>query len=430
MYSSKRPYNHDAVPSQRSRSSGSSYLSVIGAVLVAVCVFATGFFAGKIWGGQVGIEEGTPLYSLIGKRQNAEVTELDFDLFWNVWQTIQSEYVERNVSEKELFYGAIKGMVSGVDDPVTVFLTPEETQQYMEGNQGKFEGIGAELGYEGGVVVIVSPLEGSPAIESGLRSGDAVLRVDGVDVTGKSVFEVVALLRGERGTDVVITVARSGQNETMDITVTRGEITVPSITYEGTEEGIAVIDVDRFSESSIIAWESLWSSVVTSALADSPEGVVLDLRGNPGGYFNAAVYAAGEFLPEGSRVAVQTDRDGNEQTFTVSRDGKLLDIPLVVLVDGGSASASEILAGALQFHNRAQIIGERTYGKGTAQQVVDYPDGSSLHITTLKWVLPDGQWLNPENVIEPDAEVELTDEDFRNGLDPQMESARQYLSSQ
>ena len=129
-------------------------------------------------------------------------------------------------------------------------------------------------------------------------------------------------------------------------------------------------------------------------------------------------------------MAVQTDRDGNEQTFTVSRDGKLLDIPLVVLVDGGSASASEILAGALQFHNRAQIIGERTYGKGTAQQVVDYPDGSSLHITTLKWVLPDGQWLNPENVIEPDAEVELTDEDFRNGLDPQMESARQYLSSQ
>ena len=194
------------------------------------------------------------------------------------------------------------------------------------------------------------------------------------------------------------------------------------------EGDIALIDLDRFTESSVTAWQLHWDAIVSEAVQNNPDALILDLRGNPGGFFNAAIWAAGDFLPSGSLVAKQQDRNGGETEFRVQRDGRLLDIPVVVLVDNGSASASEILAGALQYNERAYIIGEETYGKGTAQEIVSYSGGSSMHITTLKWLLPSGIWLNPENVIVPDEKVELSADDFTNGYDPQMDSAISYLN--
>jgi len=404
------------------------YLNRIGYIIVGLCLLIGGFFAGKYWGGAT---EGTSdvVYTITGAREDETVTTLDFDMFWEVWDTLKGMYVEEGLPEQDMYYGAIKGMVAGLQDPVTLFLTPDETQQYNDSNQGKFEGIGAELGYEDGAVVVVSPLEGSPAKEAGLRPGDRILKVDGEDVLGETVFEVVSRIRGEEGTTVTVTITHRGESTSEDVIVERKEINVPSISYEGTDNGIAVIDVDRFTESSMTAWQSLWNDTVEDVVADEPEALIVDLRGDPGGYFNAAVWAAGEFLPQDALVSQQQDREGNLVDFRVNRDGYMQTIPLVVLVDEGSASASEILAGALQYHERAYIIGEETYGKGTAQQIVDYPDGSSLHVTTVKWLLPDGSWINPDNVIVPDSVVEYTDENFKDGDDPQMDAARTYLSS-
>jgi carboxyl-terminal processing protease len=402
------------------------YISYIGIALIVVSVFAVGLIIGKATGSG---DEAGGNFTLVGSRDPGEVTELDLGQLWEVWETVKTGHVDDSITDEDLYYGALKGIAGGAGDPVTVFLTPEETEQYNEGNQGVFQGIGAELGYEDGVLVVVAPLEGSPALEAGLRPGDRILAVDDRDVAGENIYQVVSWIRGDAGTKVSLTVVPKGASDPEVVEITRGEITVPSVAFEEIADDIVVIDVDRFTESSVSAWQKRWDDIVIQAIDSGPSGIVLDLRGNPGGYFNAAVWAAGEFLPKGSLVAEQFSRDTKVAEFTISREGKLQDIPLVVLVDQLSASASEILAGALAYHGRAYIIGEPTYGKGTAQQVIDYPDGSSLHITTLKWVLPDGSHLDHENVIQPDKEVELTSDDFKQGDDPQLDAARGYLNS-
>ena len=404
-----------------------SFLSYVGVFLVVVSVFTVGLVIGKTTGGKSDIGDS---FTLVGSRDSSDVTELDIAQLWEVWETVKTGHVDDTITDEDLYYGALKGIAAGAGDPVTVFLTPEETKQYNEGNQGVFEGIGAELGYEDGALVIVAPLEGSPALEAGLRPGDRILAVDEEDVTGQNIYQVVSLIRGDAGTTVSLTVIPRNGSDPEVVEITRGEITVPSVVFERTDDDeIVVIDVDRFTESSVSAWQTRWNDIVDQVIDANPSGIILDLRGNPGGYFNAAVWAAGEFLPTGSLVAEQFNRDTKVAEFTISRKGRLLDIPLVVLVDQLSASASEILTGALTYHERAYVIGEPTYGKGTAQQVIDYPDGSSLHITTLKWVLPDGSHLDHENVIQPDKIVEFSTDDFKNGDDPQLDAAREYLNS-
>ncbi|MCD8545756.1 S41 family peptidase [Candidatus Woesebacteria bacterium] len=354
--------------------------------------------------------------------------DIDFSKFWTVWNTLANQYVDQDISHKDMFNGAIKGMVDAINDPVTVYLTSEETQSYEESNRGAFEGIGAELGYKDEQVIVVAPLEGSPAIQAGLLAGDQILAVDGETISDYSLYEIVQIIRGDAGTDVVLTIRREGEGDTKDITITRGQIEVSSMSYEGTDEnGIAYIDVDRFTESSVSEWQSVWDSAIAEVVNDEAEALILDLRGNPGGYFSAAIYAASEFLEPGDVVVQQQDRDENTQSYTVQREGLLKEIPVVVLVNEGSASASEILAGALQKNQRATIIGENTFGKGTAQDVIDYADGSSLHITVYKWLLPDGTWINPDNPVEPDEVIELDEADFLEGNDPQLDYAYELL---
>ncbi len=411
-----------------SANSINKYVNAVGLFVIIACVFTVGFLSGKLWGGGT-FDSSSPIYKIIGNRGNNQVTDLDFNLFWDVWSKLETNYVDKNLDEKALYYGAIKGLVSGIDDPVTVFLTPEETQAYLDSNQGLFEGIGAELGYDNGSLIVVTPLEGSPAKAAGIRAGDLILKVNGEDVQNQNIYEVVAKIRGEKGTNVTITVLHQGETETSDIEVTRDAISVSSVTFDGMQGDVAVIDIDRFTEDTLSDWYDRWDAVVTEAKAQNPKALIIDLRGNPGGYFNAAVWAASDFLPEDSVVAKQQDRNGEQVNFTVTRTGNFLDIPIVVLVDGGSASSSEIFAGALKYHNRAHVIGEKTYGKGTAQEIIDFDDGSSLHITTLKWLLPDGSWLNHDNPIVPDETVSYPEEDFKNGVDPQMQKALDYLNS-
>ncbi len=355
------------------------------------------------------------------------------DLFWEVWNVMKSRYVEKDkVEDQDMMFGAIKGMVDSYGDPATLFLTPEETEEFNQANEGKyFEGIGAELGYDDGSIIIVSPLDGSPAKDAGIRPGDYILAVDDYEVKSKdNIYDIVQKIRGESGTKVVLKILHKGDLEPVTIEITRGQITVPSMTlsFIGAKKDIALIDIARFTDSSYQDWVEKWDSVVDEIAKKGTKKIIVDLRGNPGGYFDAAVYSASEFLEKGTLISMQEDGDGNREDFVARAGAKLLNTSVVVLVDEGSASASEIFSGALKQNNVAQIVGVKTYGKGTAQSVLDLNGGSSLHITILKWLLPDGTWISRDNPVVPDVEVENTTEDFVAGFDRQLDEAIKLLN--
>jgi carboxyl-terminal processing protease len=390
-------------------------------ILVLVVVsFSLGIFFGRQ-------TDANTLDSLI-----SATPKVNQDLFWDVWKIMENKYVEKDkVNEEERMYGAIKGLVDSYGDPATIFLTPEETKQFNDTNSGKyFEGIGAELGYSDGAIIIVSPLDGSPAKTAGIRAGDYILAVDDYEVeSGDNVYEIVDKIRGEAGTEVVLRVLHRGELQPVEIKITRGEITVPSMTLTYLEnKSVAFIDIARFTDSSYLEWNKNWDNLVNQVVDSGVKKIVLDLRGNPGGYFDAAVYSAGDFLDAGTLIAKQEDGEGNVEEFLAKKDTRFKGFEVIVLVDEGSASASEILAGALQQNNVAQVLGTKTYGKGTAQNVLDLQGGSSLHITTLKWLLPDGTWLNRENPVTPDVIIENSTEDFLSGFDRQLEEALKLLN--
>lgn len=397
----------------------------LGFVILAVCLFAVGFVAGRVFQSNKG-----SIDSLISGKP-----DVSFDLFWDVWNLMENKYVDSSkIDEQNMLYGSIKGMVNSFGDAATVFLDPEETQAFNEASEGKlFQGIGAELGYNSSnQIIVVSPLEGSPAKTAGIRPGDIILAVDGEEISSdETVYDVVAKIRGESGTKVTLTILHKGASEAVNIEVTRSEITVPSmaLSYKGTNGSIAVLKVNRFTDATYNEWTENWDEAVNSIVESGAKKMILDLRGNPGGFFNAAIYAADDFLDAGKVIAKEQDSEGKIQEYTSTKGGKLVDIQLVVLVDSGSASASEILSGALKQAARATIVGEKTYGKGTAQTVIDLSDGSTLHVTILKWLLPDGGWLNKDNPITPDVEIKYTEEDFETGNDTQMNKAIEILNS-
>lgn len=404
-------------------------IKYLGYVVILVIVFVSGLIVGRVVDP---FRSGSfNLPKIISNNEDIP-KEINFDLFWNVWNTMSSQYVDTSkIDYEKMFYGAIKGVVSSYDDPATVFLDPKETEEFNKSNQGKvFEGIGAELGYSDGQIIVVTPIDGSPAQKAGIKAGDVILKVDGVDIKQTdSIYDVVGMVRGKAGTTVKLTVLHNGENQVSEISVVRGEIDLPSIELKDVKDNpdIKVIDVGRFTDSSVNEWKKNWDKVVDQALKSNPKGIILDLRSNPGGYFDSAVYAGGEFLPRNTIIAKHEDRKGNGKDYRVNRMGKMLDMPVVVLVNGYSASASEILSGALKYHNRAIIIGEPTYGKGTAQSIISLSRGTSLHITTLKWLLPDGSWINKDNTINPNIEVKYSEEDFKKGVDNQLNRAVEEL---
>ncbi|HVX92490.1 MAG TPA: S41 family peptidase [Candidatus Dojkabacteria bacterium] len=402
----------------------------VGISILVVITFVFGFISGRYVTSKGWF---VPSGSGVINKSNGD-TSADFNLFWTVWDDLKGEYVDSNkVTDQNMLYAAIKGLVSSYDDPATLFLNPKETEDFNNSISGKaFQGIGAELGYENNQVIVVAPLSGSPAQKAGLRAGDIIVKVDGIAIKSTdNLSDIVLKIRGKSGTTVTLTIVPKGTNTTKDLTITRGEITVPSIEVKDVKDHpeLKIINVSRFTEDSLMKWETNWDNAVAQVLNSNAKGVIIDLRGNPGGYFDAAVYAGGEFLPKGTIVSKQQDRNGNVQDFKVDRKGKMIDMPVVVLVDGSSASASEILAGALQKNNRALIIGENSYGKGTAQSILDLPGGATLHLTTLKWLLPDGSWINHDNTIKPDQVVKYSEEDFKKGIDNQLVKAIQTVLS-
>jgi len=352
-----------------------------------------------------------------------------FQLFWEVWEIVRQDFYGPLPDAEEMIHGAIRGALSTLGDPYTTFITREEARLAEEDMSGSFEGIGAEVDERNGRIIIVAPLKGTPAERAGLRPGDIILAVDGEPLEGVSVFEAAMRIRGPRGTVVTLTIQRPGQPAPFDVTITRERIEIPTV--EGRiieQDGVRIAYVRLFHFNDPAPYR--FRSTVRTLLRKAPEGVILDLRDNPGGFLHVVIQIADEFLDEGIIVREQGKRGEQQHS---ARSGGLLAgpraLPLVILVNKGSASASEILAGAIQDHGRGVLIGESTFGKGSVQITRGLSDGSRVRVTIARWFTPSGRQIHGQG-LEPDIVVLRSDEDVEAGRDPQLDRAIEWLVNQ
>lgn len=366
-----------------------------------------------------------PSVSIVNKEPPKNVN-VDFKLFWDTWDLLYRSYLDKkDIDPNKLFYGAISGMVSALDDPYTVFLPPQQQKFSKEELNGSFEGVGIQLGFNKDKrLVVIAPLGGTPAQKAGIEPQDMIVKIDDEDTTNMTLPEAVNLIRGQKGTKVTLTIFSEGDSDTRPIDLIRDDIIVKSVevSYRETVSGkkVAVIKLSRFGERT----KDEWDEVITDLLSVNSQAVVLDLRNNPGGFLDGAVFIASEFLDEGN-VVLQENSQGQQTAFKVNRTGKLTQIPMNVLINKGSASASEIVAGAIQDRKRGQLIGEKSFGKGTIQEAQDLEGGTGIHITVAKWLTPDARWVNSTHGLDPDVKIDMDKEDATK--DPQLEKALEML---
>lgn len=348
---------------------------------------------------------------------------IDFGLYWDVWDAMKELYVDKDqISDKQLFYGSLKGLVNSLEDPYSEFMDPQLTKEFEEDMSGSFEGIGAEIGIRDGILTVIAPLEGTPAQKAGLMSGDKILEINGESTKDMNIDQAVSKIRGPKGTEVVLNIFRTGLEDFKDINIIRDTIVIKSVSLEILDNNIFLIKINSFNDDT----EYLFSGFAKQAFDNKAKGVVLDLRNNPGGYLETSVNVLGEWI-NGEVALAERFTDGHEMEYIAKGNNYLKDIPTVVLINYGSASASEIVSGALQDYGKAKIIGEKSYGKGSVQMVKNIKDGSSLKITIAKWLTPKGQDINKEG-IKPDEEVKLSLEDFENDIDNQLNRALEILN--
>lgn len=363
---------------------------------------------------------------LIGKYSDdskGRLTEdVKFNLFWEVWDDIFDTYVDKDeLSEKTLFYGALRGMVAAVDDPYTVFMDPKISKEFSEDLAGTFEGIGAEIGIKNNVLTIVAPLPDMPAEAAGLRSGDQVLAIDSESTMNMTLDQAVSKIRGPKGTEVVLSIFREGFESLEDIAIKRDKIIVKSVRTEARDSGVFVIEITNFNDDTKILFDQAVQKIATV----NPKGIILDLRNNPGGYLDTSIEMASEWVEKALVVQEKSNEKIENEHLSRGR-ARLKNFPTVVLINQGSASASEIVAGALQDYDLATIIGKKSFGKGSVQSLLQLSDGSSVKITSTKWLTPNGRSINDEGIM-PDYEVNLTIEDYNANNDPQLEVAEKFL---
>lgn len=346
-----------------------------------------------------------------------------FKPFWEAWGLVHDKYVDQPVDDEKLLQGAIRGMINSLGDKHTSYLTPGEYELLTSDLQGELEGIGAEVDTSGERVKIISPLPGSPAEAAGILPGDTILKVNDEDTLGLSGTEVILKVRGPAGTKVHLTMGRDGHAEPLEFDITRARITIPSVEGKMLDGGIAYVKINNFGDATARDLKK----TLNDLKAQNPKGIVLDLRGNPGGYLDAAIEVVSQFIGDGT-VMIERFGDGNEQTYTARPDGLALDLPLVVLINAGSASASEIVAGTIQDRHRGTLIGEKSYGKGTVQTSTTLSDNEgAVKITIARWLTPDGRSIHGQG-LTPDVEVVRTEADRAAGLDPQLDKALEILN--
>jgi carboxyl-terminal processing protease len=357
---------------------------------------------------------------------------VDFAPFYKAWNLLDERFVAANsattttekASSEDLLWGAIAGLTKSYGDPYTVFLPPEDKEIFEDDIRGSFGGVGMEIGMQDDVLTVVAPLKDSPAEKAGLFAGDKIIRIDGESTEGKTVEEGVRNIRGEIGTKVVLTIARKGVEKFFDVEIVRNTIRIPTLESEIRADGIFVIELYNFGATS----PNEFRNALRGFLLSESNKLLLDLRGNPGGYLEASVDIASWFLPTGKLVVQEHFGEGKSPRFYRSKGYNVFDphAKMAILVNQGSASASEILAGALQDHKVGTLIGEKTFGKGSVQELVDVTSKTSLKITIAQWLTANGRSIS-DGGLTPDIEVELTAEDFENERDPQKVRAIEYL---
>ncbi|OGG76764.1 hypothetical protein A3B35_03060 [Candidatus Kaiserbacteria bacterium RIFCSPLOWO2_01_FULL_54_24] len=411
---SELPFRNGGVVSRRTAIVGGLLMFAIGIALGVVFVFGGGAAA----------------------QLTIPPEDVDFSPVWKAWRVIDEKFVPAAVAtstqvatstaekNQERVWGMIQGLAGSLEDPYTFFLPPKENEIFADDISGAFEGVGMEIAVKNQVLTVVSPLKGSPAERAGIKSGDSILKIDNVETRGMDISTAVSRIRGPKGTQVTFLVMREGFTEPREIKVTREVINVPIVTTKARSDGVFVIELQSFTANS----PELFRRALREFVESGSRSLVLDLRGNPGGYLEAAVDMASWFLPTG-RVVVTEDYGGNAESVVHRSRGYDVfneNLRMVMLVDRGSASASEILAGALQHYGIAKMVGDRTFGKGSVQELVEITSDTALKITVARWLGPDGEQI-PLDGIVPDVEIKNTEEDVKAGKDPQLEKAIEIL---
>lgn len=409
------------IPKPKSKNSLLNFF--LQSFFVAVIFFAIGFnFGQKKF--EVERKGFVPKITVVNQLPPQEQS-VDFSLFWEVFNTLPSRYLDKSsVDGQKMLYGAISGMVRSLGDPYTAFLDPKQNENIRDEIAGSYEGVGIQIGFDKDKrLVVIAPIKGTPAEREGILAQDLILKIGDKDTFDITLPEAVDLIRGPAGSEVKLTLSREKDGEPFEKTIKREKIDVKSVEVEFKQAKrgeVAVIKVSRFGEKT----DAEWDSVVNEVLLKNPKGVIVDMRNNPGGLLTSSIHISSEFLK--GTIVKQEFADGSVNSLGADHTGKLLRMPILVLVNGGSASASEIFAGAMQDTKRAKIVGVKTFGKGTVQDVVDLPGGSGLHVTIAKWLTPKGNNIHGDG-ITPDEIVDLTADDREQKKDPQMDKALEII---
>lgn len=387
-------------------------------------VVAAIFFIGGFYIGFNNVPEVKKVYGVSGTESPDSV---DFNEFWRAWNLINEKHPNADkVSSEEKVWGAIKGLTESLGDPYTYFFTPKEAEDLNIDLSGEFYGVGMEVGIRDGNLVIITPIKDSPADKAGIKSGDIILSIDDKIANSLTVDEAVDLIRGEKGTAVRLNIIRDGETSPVELSVIRDLIKIPTVETEKREkDGVFIIRLFDFSRNSEVDFEKALDEFISSRY----EKLVIDLRGNPGGYLGSAINITSWFVEEGKPVVIESSKE-EEDDYVYRANGNFLvgDFEMAVLVDGGSASASEIMAGALQEHNRAKLFGTKTFGKGSVQELVHFKKNTELKITTAQWLTPSGISIS-ENGLNPDFVIEFDEDLYKSKeIDNQLEEAIKYLN--
>ena len=396
--------------------------------VIVVFAVAASFGAGFIFGAVEKLPQ--PVQGVI-KEEFGKPAEFDFSLFWEAWEKLHDKYVDKGkLDDGKLLYGAISGMVDGAGDPYTVFFPPAESEAFKQDVGGSFGGIGAEIGKRNGFLVVIAPLEDTPAQRAGLQAGDKILKINGEPTDDLTVEQAVRKIRGEVGTKVPLSLLRGNDgSKAKDIVIERAVIKIPITKLAALKDNtIAHLSFYSFTSTAPFEFQQAASKVLATT---GYKGVILDLRNNPGGFLEVAVDIAGWFLNTGDLVAIEDfgngEANGNKNEFRATGLGGLKNYPTIILVNQGTASAAEILAGALRDNRGVKLVGDKTFGKGSVQELVNFKNGSSLKVTIAKWLTPKGISIS-EQGLEPDYKVSISEEDAEAKRDPQLDKAVEILS--
>jgi carboxyl-terminal processing protease len=397
----------------------------ISRIGLCVLVLAGVFYAGSLYG-----KSSTPsierVYGIENKNNPDSLANVDFEPFWKVWNEIDEKSPDaKKIDSQARVYGAVKGLIGSLNDPYSVFFTPEESKMFNDTIAGEFGGVGMEVGIKDKILTVIAPLKDTPAYKANIKSGDKILKIDNVETNDMTIDKAISLIRGKKGTSVTLTIYHEGDKKPQDITIVRDTITTPTIDSVLRDDGIYVISVYNFSANVAQLFKDSIQKFATSGSSK----LIIDLRGNPGGYLDAAISMSSWFLPSGKTVVMEDFGDkADKQTHrSLGYDIFTDNVKIVILVDQGSASASEIFAGALHDNGKATLVGEKTYGKGSVQEVIPITKDTSAKITVAKWLTPNGISISKEG-ITPDVVVPITDKDVANKVDPQMAKAVEILT--